>query len=51
MSELEVRIVTLEPMRVASAHGFGEQPEEQAWTPRFGVIVFWAKVSIHAYSL
>ena len=32
MSELEVRIVTLEPMRVASAHGFGEQPEEQAWT-------------------
>jgi DNA gyrase inhibitor GyrI len=32
MSELEVRIVTLEPMTVASAHGFGEQPEEQAWT-------------------
>jgi DNA gyrase inhibitor GyrI len=32
MSEIEVRIVTLETMRVASAYGFGEQPEEQAWT-------------------
>jgi DNA gyrase inhibitor GyrI len=30
MSELEVRIVRLEPMRVASAHGFGAGPEEQA---------------------
>jgi DNA gyrase inhibitor GyrI len=30
MSELEVRIVQLEPMRVAAAHGFGETPEEQA---------------------
>jgi len=30
MSELEVRIVRLEPMRVASAHGFGGSPEEQA---------------------
>ncbi len=31
MSELEVRIVELEPLRVASAYGFGESPEEQAW--------------------
>lgn len=31
MSEIEVRIVTLEPMRVASAYGFGEQPEYLAW--------------------
>ena len=31
MSELEVHIVKLEPMRVASAYGFGENPEEQAW--------------------
>jgi DNA gyrase inhibitor GyrI len=30
MSDLEVRIVQMEPMRVASAHGFGESPEEQA---------------------
>lgn len=30
MSKLEVRIVRLEPMRVASAHGFGTSPEEQA---------------------
>ena len=32
MSALDVRIVTLEPMRVASAYGFGTNPEEQAWT-------------------
>jgi DNA gyrase inhibitor GyrI len=31
MSELDVRIVEMEPMRVASAHGFGESPEEEAW--------------------
>jgi DNA gyrase inhibitor GyrI len=31
MTDLEVRIVTLEPMRVASAHGFGPSPEEIAW--------------------
>lgn len=30
MSELEVRIVEMEPMRVATAHGFGESPEEVA---------------------
>ena len=27
MEELEVRIIELEPMTVASAHGFGESPE------------------------
>jgi DNA gyrase inhibitor GyrI len=31
MAELEVRIVELEPMRVASALGFGPSPEEIAW--------------------
>lgn len=31
MSEFSVRLVNLEPMRVASAHGFGESPEPQAW--------------------
>jgi DNA gyrase inhibitor GyrI len=30
MSELEVRIVRMAPMRVASTHGFGEQPELEA---------------------
>ena len=31
MTELSVRIVKLEPMVVASAYGFGDQPETQAW--------------------
>jgi DNA gyrase inhibitor GyrI len=31
MSENKVRIITLEPMRVASAHGFGTEPEGIAW--------------------
>jgi len=31
MSELEVRIVEMEPMRVASTLGYGEHPEDQAW--------------------
>lgn len=31
MSELEVRIVELAPIRVASFLGFGESPEEKAW--------------------
>jgi DNA gyrase inhibitor GyrI len=30
MSELDVRIVQLEPLQVACAHGFGESPESQA---------------------
>jgi DNA gyrase inhibitor GyrI len=39
MSELDVRIVKLEPMRVASALGFGEHPEGLAWDKILG----WAK--------
>ncbi len=31
MSELEVKIVRLEPMRVVSTHGFGAGPEGIAW--------------------
>ena len=31
MSELEVKIVHMEPMRVACAHAFGESPEAEAW--------------------
>jgi len=31
MSELEVKIIQMEPMRVACAHGFGESPEMLAW--------------------
>lgn len=31
MNDLEVRMVTLEPMRVAVAHGFGEHPEDASW--------------------
>lgn len=30
MSEIEVKIVKLEPLRVASVQGFGQNPEEQA---------------------
>jgi DNA gyrase inhibitor GyrI len=39
MSELSVRIVKLEPMIVASAYGFGEQPEMQAWE----TLLAWAR--------
>jgi DNA gyrase inhibitor GyrI len=39
MSEIDVRIVEIEPMRVASAYGFGEQPELEAWEK----ILAWAK--------
>jgi effector-binding domain-containing protein len=31
MSEIQVEIVQMEPMRVAVAHGFGESPEQIAW--------------------
>ena len=31
MSTFEVHVVNLEPLRVASFHGFGEGPEELAW--------------------
>ena len=39
MNDLNVKILTLEPMRVASAYGFGVNPEEQAWQK----MVAWAK--------
>ena len=31
MSELNVKIVKLEPMRMISTYGFGQRPEDQAW--------------------
>lgn len=31
MSDLDIRIVTIEPIRVASVWGFGPSPEEIAW--------------------
>ena len=39
MTELHVQIVHLEPMRVASVHGFGPSPEGVAWERLFA----WAK--------
>jgi len=39
MSELEVRIINLEPIRVVSFLGFGESPEELAWEK----LTTWAK--------
>lgn len=39
MNDLEVRIVNLEPMRVAYALGYGESPEEIAWDK----IIKWAR--------
>lgn len=39
MSKLPVRIIKLDPMRVASVHGFGQQPESEAWQK----LVAWAK--------
>ena len=39
MTELEVRVVRLESMRVACASGFGEHPEEEAWD----TLVTWAR--------
>ena len=39
MSDLEVRIIKLEPMRVVSFLGFGESPEELAWEK----LIAWAK--------
>ncbi len=39
MSELQVRVVRLEPMRVASVHGFGTSPEDQGWEK----LVAWAR--------
>jgi DNA gyrase inhibitor GyrI len=39
MSGLSVRIVELEPTVVASAYGFGDQPEMQAWE----TLLSWVK--------
>lgn len=39
MSKIQARIVRLEPMRVASAHGFGKEPEGEAWD----ILLAWAK--------
>jgi len=39
MSDLEVRIVDLEPLQVASFLGFGESPEEVAWEK----LLTWAR--------
>ena len=41
MTDLDVRIVRLEPMRVASALGFGESPEGLAWDK----LLAWYKAS------
>jgi len=39
MSDIDVRILRLEPMRVASAYGFGDGPEGKAWDQ----LLTWAK--------
>ena len=39
MDKLEVRIIQLEPMRVASTHGFGASPETLTWDK----LTVWAK--------
>ena len=46
MEDLNVRILQLPPMRVASAYGFGANPEEFAW----GTLLEWARASglLHA---
>lgn len=38
MNALNVRIITMEPMRMASFRGFGESPELEAW----GKLFAWA---------
>ena len=35
MTELDVKIVTLEPMRIASVYGFGDSPEIEAMDKLF----------------
>lgn len=39
MDKLEVRIVELEPMRVASVHGYSATPEHDAWEK----LIAWAE--------
>ena len=41
MSETEVRIVELEPMRVAATLGFGAEPETEAWDK----LMTWARAT------
>ena len=38
MSEIKVRIVKLEPMRMVAAYGFGTQPEDIAWDKITGFV-------------
>ena len=38
MSEINVQIVKLEPMRIISAYGFGPQPEDIAWKKMFDFV-------------
>ena len=40
MSELQARIVELEPMRVASVHAYNASPEGDAWNK----LIAWAKL-------
>jgi DNA gyrase inhibitor GyrI len=39
MPEIEVRVVELNPMRMASALGYGREPEIEAWT----MLLKWAR--------
>ena len=41
MNELDVRVVRLEPIRIASALGFGESPEPIAWKK----LLTWAETN------
>ncbi|MCA9933497.1 MAG: GyrI-like domain-containing protein [Ardenticatenaceae bacterium] len=41
MNQLEVRLIQLEPARVAVAHGFGKNPEEIAWEK----LLTWARAN------
>ena len=43
MAEQEVRIVELEPIRVAAALGFGPEPETEAWDK----LMTWARATNH----
>ena len=43
MAEEDVRIVTLEPLRVAAALGFGPEPETEAWDK----LMTWARATNH----
>lgn len=52
MSELDVRIVELPPLRVASALGFGPGPEELAWEKIFDFLKekgLWGRMESFEY--